>query len=190
MPQQIVFLMLHVAWLQDDGQQLRTIAQLALNLVHKLLKGQMDESNGPNAPYFSFLGAVSVHSEAAQSITHSESVFRVIHSDAAYSIMRMSRQGSLESRHAALAVLQQIMVNRHGRESTDTVQQGLISLGLMPLLFGIAQAPDSTAEMRAMADACLASVHSEQNGCMASFGTHCLLARLITITLNEQRSGR
>ena len=186
-----MFLMLHVAWLQDDGQQLRTIAQLALNLVHKLLKGQMDESNGLNAPYnYSFLGAVTVHPKAAQSITQSESVFKVIHSDAAYSIMRMSKQGSLESRHAALAVLQQILVNRHGRESMDTLQQELISLGLMPLLFGIAQAPDSTAEMRAMADACLASVHSEQNGCMASFGTHCLLARLITITLNEQQSGR
>ena len=39
------------AWLQDDGHLQRTIAQLALNLVYKLLKGQMDESDGLDAPY-------------------------------------------------------------------------------------------------------------------------------------------
>ena len=190
-PRYPLFLILHAANLQDDGQQHRTIAQLALNLVYKLLKGQLDESDGLDAPHnHSFLAAVTFHPKAAQGITYSDSVFKVIHADAAYSIMRMCKQGSLESRHAALAVLQQIMANKHGRKYMDAMQQGLISLGLMPLLFGIAQAPDSTAEMRAMADACLASVHSEHNGCMASFGTHCLMARLITITLNERRAGR
>ena len=173
------------AWLQDDGQQQRTIAQLVLNLVYKLLKGQMDEFDEPDA----FYHYVTAHPKAAQS-TRSDPVCKVVHSGAFYSIMRMCKQGSLESRHNALAVLQQIMVNRHGHEDMDTMQQGLISLGLMPLLFGIAQAPDSTAEMRAMADACLASVHSEHNGCMASFGSHCLMARLITITLNERQAGR
>ena len=190
-PRYPLFPILHVAWLQDDGQQHRTIAQLALNLVYKLLKGQTDASDGLDAPYnHSKMAPVTSHPKTARGVTHSGPVFKVIYPDAAYSIMRMCKQGSLESRHAALAVLQQIMANKHGREYTDAVQQGLISLGLMPLLFGIAQAPDSTAEMRAMADACLASVHSEQNSCMASFGTHCLMARLITTTLNERRAGR
>ena len=182
---------MHVAWLQDDGLQHRTIAQLALNLVHKLLTGQTDDPDGADTPpNYSFLAAVTVQPKAAQSIAQTDPVFKVIHSDAGYSIMRMCKQGSLESRHAALAVIKLLLIHRHRPVHMDTMQQGLISLGLMPLLFGIASAPGTSDEMRAMADACLASVHSEQNSCMASFSTHCLMARLITVTLNEQRAGR
>ena len=139
--------------------------------MYKLLKGQMDESDGPDAPYnYSFLVAV------------------VLQSDAAHSIIRMCKRGSLETRHAALAVLKQFMINRHGHEFIHSMQEGLISLGLVPLLFGIVQAPDSTAEMRVMADACLASVHSNHNAAMASYGTHCLMARLIAMSLSERRA--
>ena len=130
----------------------------------------MDESDGPDAPWnYSFLVAVS-HQPVA-----------------AYSIMRMCKHGSLESRHGALAVLQQFLINKHGPQLTHPVQAELITLGLMPLLFGIAQAPHSTAEMRSMAVNCLASVHSDHNAIMAAFGNHCLMARLITVTLGEHR---
>lgn len=157
--------------LQDDGQQHRTIAQLALNLVYKLLKGQMDESDGPDAPYnHTFLQAITLHGHAASSI------------------MRMCKQGSLESRHAALTVLWLCLVHRQRPLYLYHMQEVFISLGLMPLLFGIAQAPDSTAEMRSMADECLAGVHSDLNSYMASFGTHCLIARLIALTFAEQRA--
>ena len=160
------------AWLQDDGHLQRTIAQLALNLVYKLLKGQMDESDGLDAPYnHSFLEGL------------------ILHHSAGMSVIRMCKQGSLESRHAALAVIKLFLIHRQRPVHINAMQQGLISLGLMPLLFGIAQAPDSTAEMRAMADACLASVHSEQNSCMAAYGTHGLIAKLIAISLLEQRAG-
>lgn len=180
------FLILHVAWLQDDGQQRRTIAQLALNLTHKLLKGAMGDSDALGAPDNRFsLAAATLHPKAAQSDPQPDAAVRVVHLDAAYSIMRMCKRGSIESRHAALTVLQQILVNRHGHVDTDSMQQGLISLGLMPLLFGIAQAPETSPEMQAMADACLASVHSDQNVWIASFGAHCLAASLITMTLNE-----
>ena len=180
------FLILHVACLQENGQQRRTIAQLALNLTHKLLKQDMGGSDalGTADNHFSLAAATS-RPKAAQNATQSHSAFRVVHLDAAYSIMRMCKRGSIESRHAALTVLQQILVNRHGHVDTDTMQQGLITLGLMPLLFGIAQAPDTSPEMQAMADACLASVHSDQNVWVAAFGAHCLAASLITMTLNE-----
>ena len=160
------------AWLQDDGQSQRTIAQLALNLVYKLLRGQMDESDGLDAPYnHSFLEGL------------------ILHQNAAMSVMCMCKHGSLEGRHAALAVVKLFLIHRQRPVHMVAMQQGLISLGLMPLLFGIAQAPDSTAEMRAMADACLASVHSEHNSCMAAYGTCGLLAKLIAISLHERRAG-
>ena len=156
---------------QDDSEQQQTIAQLAVNLIYKLLKGQRDESDGPDAPFnYSFLAAVSLHP------------------DAAYSILCMCKRGSIESRHGALAVLQLFMTNRHGPQFNTPMQENLITLGLMPLLFGIAQAPDSTAEMRSMAETCLASVHSDRNTAMAAFGSHCLVARLIAMTLSERRA--
>lgn len=160
-----------VAWLQSDGQQNRTIAQLALNLVYKLLKGQMDQSDGPDAPYnYSFLLAIGLQTNAA------------------HSIIRMCKRGSLGTRHAALAVLKQCMINRHGQDFIHTMQERLISLGLMPLLFGIVQAPESTVEMRTMADACLGSLHSNHNAAMASYGTNCLMARLIALSVSERRA--
>lgn len=156
--------------MQEDSNQLQTIAQLALNLIFKLLKGQSDESDGPDAPYnFTFLAAVSLDA------------------DAAYSILCMCRHGSIESRHGALAVLQLLMTNRHGSQLTNPMQENFISLGLMPLLFGIAQDPASTAEMRSVAKTCLASVHSDHNTMMAAFGSHCLMTRLITMSLRESR---
>ena len=180
------FLILHVACLQDAGQQRRTIAQLALNLTHKLLKCDMGESDVLGIPdHHLSLAAATSHPKAPQSNPPPDSAFRVVQLEAAHSIMRMCKRGSIESRHAALTVLQQILVNRHGHVDTDTMQQGLITLGLMPLLFGIAQAPETSPEMTAMADACLASVHSDQNVWMAAFGAHCLAATLITMTLNE-----
>lgn len=163
---------MHVAWLQDHGAQQRTIAQLALNLVYELLQGQMDESDGLDAPFnHSFLEGLILHRHAARSV------------------MRMYKQGTPESRPVALAVLKLFLIHRQRPVHLHSMQQGLISLGLMPLLFEIAQATDSTPEMRATADACLASVHSEQNSCMAAYGTHGAIARLIATSLYEQRSG-
>ena len=177
---------LHLLYLQRDvpachtglldcrmtGSPQRTIAQLALTLVYKLLKGQMDESDGLDAPY-----------------NHSLLEGLLLHRSAGISVIRMYKQGSLEIRHAALSVIKLWLIHRHRPVHMDTMQQRLISLGLIPLLFGIAQAPGSSAEMRAMADACLASVHSQHNSCMGSYGTHGLLASIISITLHEQRSG-
>ncbi len=162
--------MLNAVFVQTDSQQHQTIAQLAMNLVYKLLKGHMDGSDGPDAPYNSSCYAgVSLDPESA------------------HSIIRMCRYGSVESRHGALAVLQQILTCKAGQLMTS-VQTLLISLGVMPMLFGIVQAPESTAEMRTMATTCLAGIHSDQNVYMATIGTHCLIARLIAISLSERRA--
>ena len=159
-------------WLQDHGVQQRTIAQLALNLVYKLLQGQLDESDGLDAPFnHSFLEGLILHRQAGMSV------------------MRMYKQGTAESRPLALAVLKLFLIHKQRPVHLHTMQQGLISLGLMPLLFGIAQAPETSPEMKAMADACLASVHNEQNTCMAAFGTHGLIARLVARSLHEQHAG-
>ena len=158
--------------MQSDGQQQQESAQLALTLVHKLLKGQMDGSDGPDAPYNgSFYSALTGN---AQSV---------------HCIIRMCRQGSIESRHGALAVLQQILKCAAGQsQKNNPVQTTMISLGVMPMLFEVVKAPDSTAEMRRMAEVCLASVHSDNNFVMAAFGTHCLIARLLAISLSECRA--
>ena len=167
-----MFHICHIAWLQDDGQLQRTIALLALSLVYKLLKGQMDE----------FL-------ELGPCYTHSLLEGLILHRNAGMSVIYMCKHGSLDERSAAFLVLKLFLIHRQRPVYIVAMQQGLISLGLMPLLFGIAQAPDSTAEERAMADACLASVHSEHNSCMAAYGTCGLVAKLIAISLHEQRAG-
>ena len=140
--------------------------------MHKLLQGQMDESDGLDAPFnHSFLEGL------------------ILHRNAAMSVMRMYKQGTTESRPLALAVIKLFLIHRQRPVHLHSMQQGLISLGLMPMLFEIAQAPDSTPEIQATADACLASVHSDQNVWVAAFGTHGLIARLIAINLREQRFG-
>ncbi|KAL0031111.1 hypothetical protein WJX77_004227 [Trebouxia sp. C0004] len=95
-------------WSQSDGQQQQESAQLALNLVYKLLKGQMDGSDGPDAPYnASFYSAVTSNPAAMDSIIH------------------MCRRGRTESRHGALAVLQQIMTcSARNPQSEYPVQMG------------------------------------------------------------------
>ncbi len=157
--------------MQNDGQQQQESAQLALNLVFKLLKGQMDGSDGPDAPYnASFYSAVTSNPAAMDSI------------------IRMCRRGSTESRHGALAVLQQIMTcSARNPQSEYPVQIVMITMGVMPMLFEVVKSPDSTADMRKMALLCLASLHGENNSFIAAYGTHNVIAKLITLSLGECR---
>jgi len=157
--------------MQNDGQQQQESAQLALNLVFKLLKGQMDGSDGPDAPYnASFYSAVTSNPAAMDSI------------------IRMCRRGSTESRHGALAVLQQIMTcSARNPQSEYPVQIVMITMGVMPMLFEVVKSPDSTADMRKMALVCLAGLHGENNSFIAAYGTHNVIAKLITLSLGECR---
>ena len=141
------------------------MAQAAINLIYKLMKGQRDGSDGLDARHnIQFFTAVGMN-ELIQP-----------------SIVNMCKRGTTESRHGALAALRLILsgcaYHKVNEMQSNELQISMISHGLVPMLFEILIAPDSTAEMRKMAQGCVDSIDVQHNTFAAKLGRHCLLAKL------------
>ena len=161
--------------MQDDGQQHRTVAQLACNLVHSLLQGQADGSDGPDAAHNT-------------EFMHQLMVFHQF----VHALLMMCKHGRLESRHGALAVLQLLLVPPIWHSLAQDLRFQLMAWGAVPMLFNIAVDPDSTAEIRTMAMTCLGHFEGNlsANTHLANFGTTSVPAVLITWSLRETSEAR
>ena len=161
--------------LQSDGQQQRTIAQLACNLTHSLLQGQVDGSDGPDAAY------------------KSDFVLQLAASvNGLYSLLLMCKNGRLEIRHGALAVVQLFLKPKAWHDFATALKWHLASAGAIPTLFDIATDPRSAIEMRSMATTCLEQFRGDvqANTRQACFGAHPVAALLIGWSLQDTRELR
>lgn len=160
--------------MQSDTFQQQQMAQLSNYLIHRLLQSQRDGSDGLDARHNTkFFTAISMIEEVQAGL------------------INMCKHGSTESRHGALAALQLIMSGCVYHE-LDPVQSAelqilLISHGLVPMLFDIMIAPNSTAEMRKMAEACALSIDGEHSDFAAKLGRHWMLAKLTADSLYAYR---
>lgn len=158
--------------LQDDSEQRRTVAQFALNLVHKLLQAQLDGSDGLDAAYNTdFLKSLSTNPAFVNGLLH------------------MCKQGSVESRHGALTVLQHFLVPKIWHQVSADMRWQLISLGVTPMLIEITTSKESTAEMCKLAELSLQGFQGdvESNRLIAAFGMHPLSARMVFYSNIESR---
>ena len=164
-----------LAYVQGDGEQQQYMAQLACNLVHKLLQGQTDGSDGPDA-------AFNTHfmSELSSS------------PDFVCSLLLMCKNGSFESRHEALAALQAFLAPTAWHEIAATMRWQLMTFGAVPTLFGVATDPSVAEDMQDMALTCLAHFDGDDtaNSTIAACGSRSMLSKLIHLSLRERREGQ
>lgn len=128
--------------LQSDEEQHRKVAHAALGLVHKLLLGQLDGSDGLDAAHNTdFVAELSQNTGFVNGLLY------------------MCKQGRVEARHEALQVLQHFLIHEKWRSACDI--RHLVSLGAMPILYNIAtnSHSDSTGAMQSLAVAGLQGLH-------------------------------
>ena len=161
--------------MQDDGEQHRIVAYLACNLVHSLLLGQADGSDGPDAAH---------NTEFMHQLMSSHAFVR--------SLLMMCKHGRLESRHGALAVLQLFLVPQIWHSLAHDLRFQLMAWGAVPMLFDTAVDPHSSAELQTMAVTCLGQFDGNMtaNSQVANFGTTSLPALLISWSLRETSEAR
>lgn len=144
-----------------------------MSLVHKLLAGQLDGSDGLDA-------------------AHNTTFLRDLSNSSTFvnSLLYMCKQGSLESRHGALTVLQHFLVPKIWQQVSTNMRFQLITLGVLPMLLEVANSPAATAEMRVLADTCLQGFQGDElcNNLIGAFGMRPLVARLIGESVRDTRA--